>query len=849
MAVIDRERWRTLEPLLDQALELEPDERARWFDELRDSSPDIIADLTALLARDETAERSHFLERPANVSLAGLELDGWTLERPLGYGGMGSVWLARRSDGRFEGKAAVKLLSLALVDAMGVSRFRREGSVLARLTHPAIARLLDAGVTPGGQPFLVIEYVEGTRIDIWADERRLSDKDRVRLFVDVLDAVVHAHASLVVHRDLKPSNILVTPTGDVKLLDFGIAKLLDDDVANPATESSASSMMTTTEGWRALTPEYAAPEQVTGMGPDPTGHPGVITTATDIYAAGVLLYVLLSGKHPTAEGCRTPAEVLAALVERQAAPLGLGDLDTVVAKALRKEPSERYVTAAALADDLTRWLHHKPVLARPQSWTYRARKFVRRHRIPLALGAASLMLAVAYVATALNDRAHLQRALGEATTNAQRAEHVTDFAVGLFEATGGARGGPAYADSLSARDLLNRATHRAKELEAQPVVRAQMLGVIGRIRSHLGDYDGARTALDEALAIRVRVLGENHPDVATTAIMIADAVEHGDRSDSTVTPLLRHAVAIRRSLYGNNDTRTADALYALAKEMHTEGQYKAAKPVLDEWMTLMQRLPMRYTPEMSGQLHNMAQVLTYSRRRAEAEQLLRRATSIDSAWYGPENYRVAIDLSLLGAVIGDQGRPNEAEPIELRGIALLRRAYPNGNIEVAHALRSLALMYNDLYRFEEAAALLRETMPMYLAAGGPQSMSYVTVMSALGKSLVGMRRYAEAETLLRRVLTLDHAKRPSPNFIRDRTQLWLALALAGQGKYSEAEPVLRQNFSVTRRMGFVLSDLQMTSEALMKIYESQGRPAEAARYRLPDSLQASTLLAKYRAMQ
>ena len=287
----------TLRNLLDQALELEPAEREAWLASLRRQDPRHAGELEALLVAEASLDAGGFLaaeslEPAPDPGLAGRRVGAYTLERPLGRGGMGTVWLARRSDGRYQATVAVKLLNLALVDPVGSERFRREGTVLARLSHPNIARLLDAGVFDAGQPYLVLEHVEGTRVDRYCDEHGLTPEERLRLFLDILAAVAHAHANLIVHRDLKPSNILVTPDGAVKLLDFGIAKLLEDGDAAAATTL-------TDLGGRALTPEYAAPEQVTG---------GTVTTATDVYALGVLLYLLLSGRHPTGEGRRTAAE-------------------------------------------------------------------------------------------------------------------------------------------------------------------------------------------------------------------------------------------------------------------------------------------------------------------------------------------------------------------------------------------------------------------------------------------------------------------------------------------------------------------------------------------------------------
>jgi serine/threonine-protein kinase len=308
--------------------------------------------------------------------LDGLEVGAYTLERPLGHGGMGSVWLAHRTDGRFEGRVAVKLMNLALVESLAVERFRREGSLLARLTHPGIARLLDAGVAPTRQPYLVIEYIDGLPVDQYASREGLSVPDRLGLVLQVLDALSHAHSNSVVHRDIKPNNILVTPDGTVKLLDFGIGKLLGQD------EGGDESLLTAAGG-RAFTPAFAAPEQVLG---------GSITMATDVYSVGVLAYLLVAGRHPMSEPGQ-PLGSIPALTDTDPARLGLGDLDSVLLKALSRAPADRYQTAQEFADDLRRYLAQRPVSARPDSAAYRTRKFLRRHR-NLVIGGTAVAVAL-----------------------------------------------------------------------------------------------------------------------------------------------------------------------------------------------------------------------------------------------------------------------------------------------------------------------------------------------------------------------------------------------------------------------------------------------------------------------
>src|SRR5690349_3071055 len=418
MSKLSPNQWQALSPHLDQALELADDERSLWLSSLQGENPGLAYELEMLLREhralsDEGFLEASALELPHGPSLAGQTLGVYTLVSQIGQGGMGTVWLAERSDGRFERRVAVKVLNFALMGKGGEERFKREGRILGRLIHPHIAELIDAGVSLAGQPFLVLEYVEGDHIDRYCDQNMLDVRARVRLFLDVLRAVAQAHANLIVHRDLKPSNILVRTDGQAKLLDFGIAKLLE-------CEGQSGEAPLTLEGGRALTPEYAAPEQL-------KGEP--VTAATDVYAAGVLLYVLLTGRHPASAGPFTPAglvkaildtepprpseivtptqtseETAAANAERRAttpdklARVLRGDLDTIVAKALKKNPRERYASIQAFADDLQRYLRHEPISARPDAIAYRAGKFVRRHKNSVT---AALLVVLALAGTTI----------------------------------------------------------------------------------------------------------------------------------------------------------------------------------------------------------------------------------------------------------------------------------------------------------------------------------------------------------------------------------------------------------------------------------------------------------------
>ena len=483
MTVMSKELWAAIKPLLAEALELDDASRNAWLEQLRGQSPVLADEVAALLKQSPEALDQLFVAAGRSnllgQSLAGQVVSGYRLDRPIGRGGMGTVWLAQRNDGRFEGRAAVKLLNLALLGDAGEQRFRNEGSVLARLTHPNIARLHDAGVTAGGQPFLILEYIEGIPIDRYADEHRLTIEQRVQLMIDVLVAVGRAHANLIVHRDIKPSNILVTSDGQVKLLDFGIARMLSD----------GEQVTLTDPGYRALTPEYGAPEMITGQ---------PISTATDVYSAGVTLYVLLSGVHPTLRENDTRATAIAAVVERDAAPLSeaaqagtnaarearaslrgmtstslarafRGDLDHILAHALRRAPTERYPGAHSFADDLARYLRHEPVVAVGESFRYRAGKFLRRHRTGVL---SSLLVVVALVgatAFSLQQMVTARRERDRAEDARLRAETSVAFEQLLFRLV--SPGDP----PLTYEQLLDKGRIALeKEYRGEPVSRIQL---------------------------------------------------------------------------------------------------------------------------------------------------------------------------------------------------------------------------------------------------------------------------------------------------------------------------------------------------------------------------------------
>ncbi|OWQ86323.1 hypothetical protein CDN99_21050 [Roseateles aquatilis] len=521
MDALDKQRWIALSPLLDELLDLQEPERGRRLAQIRADDVAMAEHLEALLARDAALDEDQFLEQPAaevlqgplppaeppvvTPDLSGETLGPYVLERELGQGGMGAVWLARRADGRFEGHVAIKFLKSGLFGKGDGGRFEREGQILARLSHPHIARLLDAGLHNGHQPYLVLEFVDGQAIDRYCHANGLDIEARVRLFLDVLAAVAHAHQRLILHRDLKPSNILVTHDGQVKLLDFGIAKLLGD-----ATQPAAATELTQRAG-SAFTPQYAAPEQVQQTD---------VTTATDVYALGVLLYQLLAGRHPTADDTETHLERLRAVVDlvpkrlsdvaggqldpviARHAKLLKGDLDTIVAKALKKKPSERYANAELMAVDLRHWLAHEPITARPDSRLYVLDRFVRRHRWSVAAGSAAVLALVTLTAVSVLQARRAEDAERQAQERRQQADDLLSYMLGEFADKLRPVGRLELLDSVGSKAL----TYLAQDADASPqerLQRAKALTVIGEVRVSKRNLKEALEPLEAARKLLV----------------------------------------------------------------------------------------------------------------------------------------------------------------------------------------------------------------------------------------------------------------------------------------------------------------------------------------------------------
>lgn len=800
MSPLNPDQWQQVSPYLDHALSLEEEERTAWVASVRAQNPAVAGLLQTLLEEHELLAKEGFLEQPLlplpeAAGLAGQTVGAYTLLSPIGHGGMGSVWLASRSDGRFERRVAIKFLHISLL-GRGEERFRREGRILARLSHPNIAELIDAGVSDSAQPYLVLEYVEGEHIDRYCDKRRLDLESRIRLFLEALLAVAHAHANLIVHRDLKPSNVLVRTDGQVKLLDFGIAKLLEGE------GGTGQATLLTIEAGRAMTPAYAAPEQVSG---------GAVTVATDVYALGVLLYVLLTGQHPVGTEDQSPADLVKAILDREpirpsdvvisaksnpehartlaaqraSTPEKLhrqlqGDLDTILGRALKKNPDERYSSVTAFADDLRRHLRHEPISARPDTVAYRASKFVRRNWVAVVLVAFALIATTTGLIGTMTQARTARRQRDFAFRQLDRAESINDFNQFILSDIA-ASGRP-----FTAKELLHRAEHTLEKEHGTNSNRVELMASIGMQYTVLEEDDRARRILEQAYqlsrnltepatraiaacylagtltrtgelaraeALFQQGLGEL-PDEAQFALarvqclregsLVAQGSGNGQLGIARIETALQ---VLQNSLF-DSDWMEIQVLSELGEAYRTSGQNNKASSVFEKVNASLSALGRDETGFAGVVYNDWALALEKLGRPIEAEQLLRQAMKLQGE--GPvmlNNY--ALTLRTLGSL-------KEAEDYSEKAYLKAQRSGDTYALYRSISLR--AGIYLDQRDFTRAAAMLSELETTLKQQFPPDHMMFGLLASA--QAVLASERGDPKHALLladRAVAILEHS--------------------------------------------------------------------------------------------
>jgi eukaryotic-like serine/threonine-protein kinase len=777
--------------LVDELFDLPPAERdAR----LLRADPEVRAQAMRLLEAD--AREGDPLSRPAGAilpsALAGLERDWqragrkdmqvgpFRLESLLGDGGMGEVWVATRTTD-FQQKVAVKLLH-AWTGAALAQRFRLERQILARLSHPRIATLLDGGVTEEGQPWLAMELVEGLPLTEHCAARGYGVDERLRLFLQVCDAVEYAHQNLVVHRDLKPRNILVSASDEVKLLDFGIAKLLRGEEGEPTA--------LTHTGERPMTPDYAAPEQIRG---------GAVTTTTDVWALGVLLHELLTGARPYRAEGKPLIDVERAVLEGapprpssriESKPLKRrvrGDLDAIVLKALQPRPSDRYLSVSALASDVRRHLDGLPVAARGDATAYVVRSFVRRYRAAVGVSAVVFgALVVGLVGTLW--QAHRAR------EEARNAEQTRAFLVDLLETFDPYQQG---GRPVTQRDILLRGEARVSELGNQPEVQAQLLRVFAQTWTNMGELERARPTAERALAVE-RSLAPRSLEVAKTLLLLGDITAVTGTWEDTGRDYAE-ALSIAREAEGPEGSTTAEAVGDLAYVARWDGRFAESEKLYREQIDIDRRVHGAEGKETLEATGDLAAMLCDAGRLAESEDLDRRVALLDAKVVGENHPGTLIVRANLAHVLIDGGRPDEAE-------AILRDVYDR---QVAVVGENSPYTLNTLYlrgraidglgRAHEAVDMLEKVLRSQTELRGATSREVARTLEPEAIALDHLGRLAEAETAARRALAI-HVELTGEPHIAAALRTTLASVLLDEGRPGEARALLEDALSVEEKL-------------------------------------------------
>jgi serine/threonine protein kinase len=818
-------------------------------------------------------------EQDDGRDLVGTVIGHYRIVDTLGRGGMGQVLLAERADDQFRHKVAIKLVRSGLLSKQVQGRLKIERQILAALDHPNIARLLDGGTTSSGVPYIVMEFIDGRPIDKYCDDNRLTIRQRLELFRQVCSAVHYAHQNLIVHRDLKPSNILVTTDGIPKLLDFGIAKLLD-------TRQFAQTMAVTHFDSRLLTPDHASPEQVRG---DP------ITTASDTYVLGVLLYELLTGRKPIlARGDRLselerviceepalpldyglraseqlPSEFLQEIcAQRSTTPARLrkelrGELHNIVAMALRKEPDRRYPSVERFSADIGRYLEGMPVTARRDTWSYRAKKFVGRHS--LAVGAA-VLATVALASFAIVTSIQAKRIDEERA----HAEEVSSFLIDVFEQADPER---ARGEQMTVEEVLDSASQQlSRELVAQPTARARLLATLGTVYGNLGNFTDAEQALRTSLEVRLKMYSADDPAVADAQRRLGSVLtERQQRAEAN--ELLEAALRTYKAKLGSKSKEVATTLHNLARLRQVQERFGESSSMYGEAVAILESDSSARFSDLALTLNDWALLLSYQNDFAGAERIYRRVLTLATNRLGSNHPHIAQSTHNLAVALDRQGKVAEAEPLYAESIAQYRKVFGNNHPQTVIALANYGRFLQKKPNYTEAEQVLRETVVLqteiygaahsrtaysrvnlgllYIETGRaaeaenelkaaldiyaatlPRDHQYVGAASlGLGRALIELKRPAEATQALQRaeqIATLQYSKSSPALAAINAAQ---GGALVAQNQLQDAEPLLRESYPIllSLRGPTDVYTLQVR-DWITTLYAKQGQRSKADEY-------------------
>lgn len=848
-----------LDAYLDQALDVPVARREEWLRDLESREPTIAVELRRVLAAEATERFASFLNEPVAPAptahaLTGQVLGSFRVLRELGQGGMAVVYLAERADGQYSQRVALKVLRFGLKGSQAQFHFAQERQILASLDHQSIARLIDAGITPTGLPYLVMEYVEGVPIDRYCDEQRLSIDVRLKLFLQVADAVRYAHRHLIVHRDLKPSNIVVTREGAVKLLDFGIAKLL----APGRFEHAAPP---TREGMRLMTPEYASPEQVRG---------DQITTATDIYQLGLLLYVLLTGREPYPVRGRTPIEAFRVICEsepvrpsiaigsseadddaraqwiegisatRGTSPNRLrrslqNDLDAILLKALRKEPAQRYTSIESFIDDIRRHQQGLTVSAYHGVWAYRAAKYLRRHATVLTVAGIAVVslasLTTWYTVQLANER-------NRAQLEAASATQVAAFLASVFR---GSQSRIANG-STTARELLDRGAARIEtELADQPEIKARLLNVIGDVyvqydlgeqaqalleralqqntelfgrnskeaadslaglaalASNRDELQKARDLYEEALRNYEQNLGPNHVAVADTLSGLAGTFARLGDAPSAMHASER-AIGIYSNQVSQDDERILSAINLLAIAAIDAGDLRRARTEFERLLPRIERSLGSNHRNYASALGNLGYLRLDLGEYDGVEQQLKRSIEIFESLYGPDHGSINMRRVVLGLLYQRTGRLKDAMATFEHAIDSQRRVAGPGDRLEAHAQFGIAETLRSRGDLDQALQKLQETLDLRRKLIGTSHDDYAQALQFYGETQLELGNVAAAGPALTEALAIYRRSRMDDHYEIAHARIGNALLMMRTGKPAEAESEIRAAIAIRQKV-------------------------------------------------
>ncbi len=817
---MDQQEWEKINNIVDTALELTKEERDAYIQEQCKGDKQLRQDVTALIDAIEQSDTEGFLEDLGDyqhqlaqevlnkdllkneAALIGTTIDSYELIELIGHGGMGSVFLAKRADDAYKQRVAFKVLRRGMHTPSNVARFRRERQILAKLNHPNIARLLDGGLTPEGLPYLVMEYVEGKSLFEYCDRHSFSIEERIQLFQSICRAIQHAHKNAIIHRDLKPSNILVTEKGEVKILDFGIAKLLEP-------EDPEQPLYQTQTGARLLTFGYAAPEQIEN---------GIITTATDIYTLGIVFYELLCGASPfDLEGKKlteiekmirtksplSPRKKFLQLPEdirqqearfRHTTPSSLsqslkGDLDAIVQKALRKEPEERYDSIEQFLEDLRRHEQSRPIIARKDTLRYKTKKFIKRHQSGLAATVGFILLIVLFSAiytwriTQERNRARLQ---------AEKAQETSEFLVNLFSASNPAE---THGETVPVRSILEEGLNQIDQLDEKPEVQSQMLHTMGKVYTNLGEYDKAEKLLDRALNIQTNVNGEFNTEVASIYNDLG-GLHQKTQEVQQAEPFYAKALDIRKKILGPNDIRYAETLSDLGALMRFKGNLDSARVLYNRALEIRQNNLTPNHPDIANSLNNLG-VLEKSKGNLEtARQYYQEALEIRRNHFGDVHPKVANLKNNLAVLYRTMGKFDLAETYYTETLEIRKEIYGLNHPLTAQSFNNSAGFLLDRKQYNKAEENYRQALKIRKNILGKTHIQTGTSYNNLANVLFEKKQFESAEQAYRKALDIYESELGEKHRYVGIVKSNLGKVLTAQNNFDRAATIFDEALSI-----------------------------------------------------